>query len=190
MKLLYILTFANGKQYVGQTSDWYGRWATHGCEAVVRNAQQLVYRAWRKYGQPNFQHLAVVEDYMIGETEIKAIAAYGTLMPNGYNMTIGGEAGMTGLHHSIETRAKISASNTGRVFSNETRKKIGEANRGKVRSSEIRAQWSASHTGKQLSQEHKDKIGKAHKGRTFTQETIRKISESNKRTKARILNAN
>lgn len=59
MKFLYILTFANGKQYVGQTSNWQGRWATHISEAVSRNAQQLVYRAWRKHGEPVFQHLAI-----------------------------------------------------------------------------------------------------------------------------------
>lgn len=104
---LYSLTFANGKQYIGKTNNIRERKSGHLYDA--QTSERLVARAWRKHGQPIFQHLAVVEDYMIDETEIKAIAAYGTLMPNGYNMTIGGD-GILGYSHTPSAKSAISKS--------------------------------------------------------------------------------
>lgn len=68
------------------------------------------------------------------------------------NLTDGGE-GTSGMKHSIETRAKISASETGKKISDEVRAKISAAN--KNPSAETRAKISAAMTGKKNSLGHK-----------------------------------
>lgn len=108
---LYRLTFANGKQYIGKTNDLTERKSGHRYDA--QKSERLVARAWRKYGQPVFEHLATVEDCMINDLEINAIVAYHTFMPNGYNMTIGGE-GVAGYLHTSSAKLKISHASSAR----------------------------------------------------------------------------
>jgi group I intron endonuclease len=177
MMFLYMLTFSNGKQYIGQTKNCKDRFAGHKCDALTHNVDILVYKAWRKHGDPIIKVLAVVEDYMIDETEIKAIAAYGTLNPNGYNLANGGNTTL-GLKHtpeqcernrqarlgkrpSEETRAKLSKARMGKPVSEATRLKISNALKGRAtcpQTPEVRAKRTASLTGKKHSQETKDRM--------------------------------
>jgi len=111
------------------------------------------------------------------------------------NMTNGGE-GISGLVHTPEAKAKISAasksrmqsvanreslrvSSTGRVHSEATRLKISQVLAGKKRAplpEAVKAKLSVINTGKKLSDDHKAKIGRAHAGKVITADTRARIS--------------
>jgi len=83
-----------------------------------------------------------------------------------HNRSNGGE-GSSGAYRSAETRAKISASNTGKKLPNRSeihRKRLSDSQKGIKRLP--------------LSKEHRDKIGQAHKGKTITKETTDKWRKS------------
>ena len=96
--------------------------------------------------------------------------------------------------HSSETRAKMSAkakgrpsSNKGKHLSEETRAKLSASNTGKKHTSETRAKISASNKGennpnygKHRSPETKAKISAAEKGKHLSEETRAKISAARK----------
>lgn len=122
---LYRLSFSNGKHYIGIAANGaYRRFTCHRHNATKFNT--LLYNAWRKHGEPGLKVLAVIEDDLLYETEIRAIALYGTLAPGGYNITLGGD-GIRGLVHTPETRAKMSASRMGHIKSPETCAKLSES---------------------------------------------------------------
>jgi len=81
-----------------------------------------------------------------------------------YNGQIGSVKFVTPEFVSAETRAKISASNTGKTLSAETRAKIAAANIGKTFSAETRAKLSAANTGKTRSAEQRAKMSAAQAG--------------------------
>lgn len=128
MGILYKLEFANGKSYIGISLNPSKRFADHK-RCALDGKENAVYRAWRKHGEPALKLLAVVEDRDLAETEIRAIKAFNTLVPNGYNVAEGGSGGSTlndplsaekhrakmignsnakGLKHTAESKAKIS----------------------------------------------------------------------------------
>lgn len=94
---VYLLTFPNGKVYVGMSkTDKRGlftlRYNNHANSA--KNGNPLpVYHAWRKYGAPTFAVLsthAVRQDCALAE--INKIAALNATDPQvGYNLMPGGE---------------------------------------------------------------------------------------------------
>ena len=192
----YALTFPSGKQYIGIAADAQRRYRKH--RTSLRTGSQLaVYRAWRKHGEPEMRVLAVCPDRKYAsDLEKKAIAAFGTMVPHGYNLTSGGE---NGYGFSEETRAKISAVHKGKTVSEKTRARLREANLGKTLTEEQKnnvrdffrgrkltedhkAKIAASHTGKKrkpFSEEHKKKIGEAFRGRTLSDEHKAKISAAN-----------
>ncbi len=55
-----------------------------------------------------------------------------------------------GFKHSDETRAKVSAANTGKKHSEESRRKISEGNKGKVFSEETKRKMSESAKARRL----------------------------------------
>lgn len=107
----------NGKQYIGKTEEYYinTRWCKH--KASARNGDKnYFHNAIRKYGEENFAFEVILKDIPseeLSKKEIDMIRKYNTLMPNGYNMTFGGEgtSGMTpwnkGIPRSEETIQKI-----------------------------------------------------------------------------------
>lgn len=106
---LYKLDFGSGKSYIGQSTRAPGaRFADHCRDA--KTVDHLLYRAWRKHGEPKMTILAFIEDRLLDETEIRAIEAYSTLAPLGYNMVPGGHSssGMLGKAHNEGSRAKMS----------------------------------------------------------------------------------
>jgi group I intron endonuclease len=112
--------------------------------------------------QPDFETLEDVpfsEWQAIEREYIRVFRAIGILLTN---LMGGGDGGMDGRTHSVETRAKISNSQKG--------KKI---------SSEARAKMSAARVGRKLSLEHRANIGAANKGHIHSLETREKIRASN-----------
>lgn len=152
---IYILiNKANGKQYIGQTNNFKRRMCSH----KGSKGGDYLHRAIQKCGWDNFEMkpLCIVEDYMADETEQKCIESYGTLAPNGYNLTGGGQK------------------NRG-SYTEEVKQKISDAMKGKP--SPLKGRTSLS-KGKPLSEAHKRKMSEAHKGKTLSVDTRRKISEA------------
>lgn len=179
MGFLYRLDFASGKSYVGITNGTMKQRLRNHKKKLQQDYDLALYRAWRKYGEPRVTVLARADKDYLMEIEPKAIIAYGTRVPGGYNLTAGGAPVM--LWHSQETKDKIGALSTGRVCSDETRAKISAANLGHPVLPETRAKMSMAHMGKILSPEHCAKLSEAHMGqsRPCSPETREKISESN-----------
>ena len=126
------------------------------------------------------------------------IKAYRCKIPNGYNMTDGGD-GTTGHILSEESRQKMSKSlkeryknglkawNYGLPATDEQRERLRKASLNRIFSEETRKKLSDAHKGKRpntagkpLSQETKDRISKALKGHATTDETKEKISKAHK----------
>ena len=80
----------NGKCYVGQTSvDPLERWRTDG---YGYHNQQYFYRAIKKYGWDNFEHIILETDLTIenvNERERYWGEYYNALVPNGYSLYLG-----------------------------------------------------------------------------------------------------
>lgn len=88
---LYRLDFASGKSYVGVTTKTaHERFADHQ-KTVSLGGPWAVYQAWRKYGTPKLVVLAIVSRSVLKIVEQRAVAAFGTFAPHGYNMTPGGD---------------------------------------------------------------------------------------------------
>jgi group I intron endonuclease len=96
-----------GKSYIGQTSvDLYERWRKHSSKN-----SNCVYlrRALELYGKESFkfQLICVCFDKDLNKFEREYIKKYNTIVPNGYNLSSGGDSGNK--HHE-ETKRKISES--------------------------------------------------------------------------------
>lgn len=115
MHILYKLVFESGKAYIGQTvRNMNLRIAQH--KRSVRSGSQLpVHCAWRKYGEPEISVIAEFETQdELHAAEKAAIIALGTLAPQGYNVSYGGD---TAPSKNPEVAAKIAAKATGRKYS-------------------------------------------------------------------------
>jgi hypothetical protein len=154
MGCLYRLDFASGKQYIGITAgrSTATRFRQHRSK-LSRGSDNAIYCAWRKHGEPRARLLAFASgDYLL-DLERRAIAAYGTLAPQGYNLTIGGE------HPPLEpaTRAKISAAHVGMKHTVEARAKMSVAKSGSKPnvSAQLRARRSTAMLGNRLAAGYK-----------------------------------
>lgn len=171
MGVLYKLDFANGKSYIGITTKTAKqRFSGHKAQCC-RGTDLPLYNAWRKHGEPTLTTLAVLEDADLAAAEIRAIKAFGTLAPNGYNLSFGGQTA-PGLNP--ETAAKISKALKGR----ESPMK-GVA--GKKHTDEAKAKMAAAKLGKpgrKHTDESKQKISKATTGRVFSEVSRKRMSDA------------
>lgn len=150
----------NGKVYVGITNDIRHRW--HG-DGVYYSGNEHFYRAIRKYGWSNFEHLVLFEGLTredACEKEVELIAFYNSTNPNfGYNKSAGGEKTTLGLKFSEETKRLISERAKERLSNPENHPMYG-----KHFSDESKGKMSRSHTGKILTEDHRRHISEAQKG--------------------------
>ena len=98
MGFIYKITnTVNGHMYVGKTTKTIEqRWEEHQKKAK-QHPNRYLYDAMNCYGYDNFL-IEVVEECcneVLDEREQYWIAQFDTLIPNGYNMTMGGEGGDT-----------------------------------------------------------------------------------------------
>jgi group I intron endonuclease len=195
MGCLYLISFPNGKQYIGITIQALERRFYHHCYQAENGGKTLVGKALKKYGREKVECRVLVEAddlAYLQEIERRAIKAYGTKCPSGYNLTDGGE-GTLGRPTSPETRQKMrdaqknkspetieklraAASNP----SPETRARMSASRRGKSPSPETRAKTSMTLKGRGFSPESNAKRAAAQIGRPVSQETRRKIGEGNR----------
>lgn len=184
---VYHLSFLNGKGYIGVTTDLKRRLWEH------EHRDTLAGRASRKYGTPKLQVLAVCLGEYAYELERKAVAAFKTLHPDGYNLMDGGVGGRK---MSAATRQKMSESHTGFTMPPETRQKVSETRiglrlkpwLGRLHSAATKRKMAESQRGKRHSVETREKISKSKTGVSIgpmSDETRRKISEGQRRAHAR-----
>lgn len=170
----------NGKTYIGQhkykdLNDDYMGSGIH------------IKRAIKKYGMENFkkeilysriQYKATADDM-----ERFAIVKERALGKAEYNIADGGQ-GNLGLHHSEETKRKLSKANKGKHLSGETKRKISETMKGHKVSEETKRKIGEANSrvlkGKPKSEEAKRKNSEGHRGKSHSEETKRKMSEMKK----------
>src|SRR5208283_4760583 len=149
----------NGKIYIGQTMGSLAqRIRRHTKDAKRPCKQSLFARALRKYGIHNFEirgiDLACSTDWL-NKKERQWIAFYNSQMPNGYNMTAGGE-GALGLPMSETAKDKLRQCNLGKIMLEGTKQKIRTAIG--HRSPEAREHKSLGHLGHTHSEATKQKM--------------------------------
>ncbi len=112
MGIIYKLTSPSGKSYIGKTKRTFAyriKRHLHRAKADDEKPQcKALNAALRLYGFDNFKVEILVEcdESHLNCYEIKFIEVYGTLAPNGYNLTTGGE-GREGPHRE-ESKDKMS----------------------------------------------------------------------------------
>ena len=194
LKLFYVyeLLFPSGKRYFGKTKNVAQRFKKH---ARALNKSPLA-NAFRKYGVGCVEVRVVYKncsEKCCFDAEKRFIKKHNTRVPNGYNLTDGGE-GFTGGRHSPATRKRMGDLSRGRKTSDATREKqrqsalgrkmsraarakISAAKRGSKHSMSTIQKMRAAHLGKTLSREHRLKIGDANRGRFHSRETRLKIGK-------------
>ena len=118
----------NGKLYVGVTTKGYkNRFASHVWHSRKSSGNcRALYNAMRKYGQSAFsvELIDTASSFEeMNQLERKYIAQLGSLHPNGYNLTDGGDAGS----FAEETRLMASKRLKGKPLSEKNRKGLVRA---------------------------------------------------------------
>jgi group I intron endonuclease len=150
----------NGKVYIGQTSNPKKRWTEH-CSSKDGT---VFHRAIRKYGRDKFELRILFESENSGEVklkEIEFIVEFNTMIPNGYNMTVGGEDSPM---KNPEIAAKQANSRRGR-----SRPDVTERNKrnNPAKTLEARKKMSAAKIGKKckpFSKQHCERLSESQKG--------------------------
>jgi group I intron endonuclease len=125
-----ITNLVNGKVYIGQTTKSIKeRWKWH----VAHKGCKFLNRAIRKYGKDNFKIEEIYTAFTKEELDASEkyfIKEFNTLVPNGYNICIGGAAPMQNRKHSVEAKSTISKKMLGIKKSIEHSKNIAESKMG------------------------------------------------------------
>ena len=137
-----IRNLANGKMYVGSSSDFDRRKATHlRALRLGKHHSPILQNAWIKYGEDKFAFEMLEEvEPTYGALRDREQHYLDALKP-AYNVNDVADGHFRlGKRNTPEHRSKISASNMGRPgtnngkrFSEEHRSRISEANKGKTR---------------------------------------------------------
>lgn len=119
----------NGKQYIGLTSKQppSKRWGSNG---INYKSCTCFYSAIQKYGWNNFEHIILKDNLTANQAEQiekEYIKLYNTMVPNGYNLTGGGEIKK---EISNITRERLRTARLGHKNSKESRKKMSESRKG------------------------------------------------------------
>lgn len=171
---------ANGKIYVGSAVDMRRRWYEHASRLRSGKHHSIaLQRAWYKYGGDAFvfSPLLICSKSDILFYEQRALDA---LRPE-YNMspTAGNSAGVK---HSAETRARMSAANSGKKLSEVHKARIAESNRGGTRTEETKKRMAEARTGTTHSPETRAKLSRINAEKTMPAEVRAKISAKLKGT--------
>lgn len=171
MIIYKVTNLINSKLYIGQTVQKLEvRWRSH------QSKGDALYHAIKKYGVSNFSIEQIdssdnMED--LNNKEIKWIAEYKSLAPNGYNIREGGNSGGK---FSEQGRENIRKSLISRPVSEKTRELKSKQMSGKNNP----MYGKQPHLGKTYSEEHRKNISESQKGRIVSEETRKKISENRK----------
>ena len=197
MQAYLIQNRLNGKGYIGITTRSVGRrWYEH--RFVQNSCGKLLSRAIQKYGEESFEikvlASAIADVDSLKELEKQLIIQHNTIVPSGYNLTMGGD-GVFGYKQSDEQKKRNGDLKRGIKHSEETRQKmrdahLGEKNHffGKTHSGETKKKISKTKTGcvgpwrgKEMPVETRKKISEALIGRVghkHTDESKLKLSKA------------
>lgn len=176
-KIYLITNLVNNKKYVGITKfSIEKRFIEHTKRGFILT------ESIKKYGKENFSIIELDEcfdEQTAFILEKKYISDYNTKVPNGYNLTDGGD-GIIGWTITEEQRILRSKQAKqlhkdkkvgmhGKKHSDETKLKISESHRGRSK------EWLR---GRTLSDETKQKIREKHLGKIVSEETRKRISKN------------
>ena len=187
MGALYQITFPNGKSYIGITSKSAKRRFASHCSNSKRTPPENypLYRALRATDQSAVKVQTLLHgnwDYL-QYMERKAIAAFGTKVPHGYNVTEGGE-GALGRPASDRQKAAVSAALKGKTRSPEHSANIAKAKIGTKHTEEAKRKIGAWGKGRTISLEARERIAASKRGKPRSAETKAKLAEANLGKKA------
>lgn len=177
---LYRLTSPSGRAYIGIAKNVRKRWQEHE-NASRCGSKCALHLAIKKYGFDKFtKEILVTSTFSyVKEMEVKAIAAYSTMVPAGYNMTAGGD-GTFGRIATESQKQRMSLAHKGRAFTEEHKLKLSLAHKGKTmpddQKQKIRATLKATPRGPEWGKN----ISKAKKGVSQTDEARKIRAESQK----------
>lgn len=186
-----ITNLVNSKVYIGQTIDLVKRKQMHfnghnkSCPAI--------HAAVKKYGKENFIFEILFSNIpfeLLDEYEIVEIRKHDSVVPNGYNMNLGGSfkseltsqkisKAKKGKKRSIESRQKMSIGQKRRYACPNERKKVTERNLN--RNPEVNQRIGNTLRGRKnspCSEETKRKIGNANRGKKRTEEAKAKMRDA------------
>ncbi len=173
----------NGKRYIGKTTgDMNTRRVDHEKDAM-RGVELYFHRALRKYGFDCFEWSVLENDNEVDRLnfiERKWIKKLNTKVPNGYNLTDGGDGDNTGITQegrrrisevnrgpkSVAVRAKLSEARK-RVCANPTEAMLkawvllGERMKGSKHSDKTKSRMSFAAKGKAKAISHRESISKS-----------------------------
>jgi len=179
----YLITnTVNGKKYVGVTKRPPNkRWQAHR-RAIAVDATRPLYRAMHKHGIASFAFEVIASALTpssLCELERILVAQHGSFwqLGRGYNLTLGGD-GQLGREHTAQTRAKMSATRTGKAFSQAHRAAMAAGKIGKKSSAQTRARISEAKAGRPMSPNTRAALAQANTGRRKTTEEIEKLRKS------------
>ena len=161
--LLYRLTSPSGRAYIGITNNVKKRWQEHA-NASRCGSKCALHLAIKKYGFENFTKEILVKSYLdyAKDLEVKAIIAYSTMVPAGYNMTAGGD-GTVGYIFTEAQKQRMSLAQKGKTMPDDQKQKI----RATLKATPRRPEWG-------------ENISKAKKGVSQTDEARKIRAESQK----------
>lgn len=168
----------SGKSYVGfTTQNLETRRQKHLNAAKHSQSKSVFHKAIRKYGGEAFEWKILFKTANVqlakNTLEPLAIKRHDTKVPNGFNLTSGGD-GVVGHAMPMEARERISKSLTGKKrapFTDEHKRNLSRALRGRV----------APNKGTKASLETRKKLSLAHMGIKPNAETRMKMSVSAKK---------
>lgn len=145
MEIYKITNSITNKSYIGKTTIGYlKRFSKHKLNAE-KGINRRLYDSMRFHGIDSFTVTLEYTATTIEELdlkEIELIAKFNTIMPNGYNMTIGGDGGYTLSNWSEEKKKELhkqqALKRIGLKPSKETKEKIGLKHKGKIITEEVK----------------------------------------------------
>lgn len=106
MACLYMITAPSGRSYIGYSSrDASSRFSEHVSNSNSSRSSSILHSSIKKYGAEKMtvRTLVIGSDEYCFDMEDSAIKAFGTMMPNGYNMIAGG-VGLRGMPKCVVSR--------------------------------------------------------------------------------------
>lgn len=207
MKIYKITNIVTNKIYIGKTIKTLTERMSRHFWSAIKNSPYYLHKSIKKYGKENFiiEEIEVCNSLeQLNEREIYWIKELNSKIPNGYNMTDGGEGADTFTNNPNKEiiRKKIRDKLIGKKLtkkhikniiigkknnpmSDENRQKISIINKnnkyalGYKHTNNAKIKISKNHRRIQT-EETKLKLSQAHTGKTLSQEHCKKISELKK----------
>lgn len=179
-KGVYCLTSPSGKRYVGIACGNGGinrRWNSYKWLVKSIQPQRHLYRALKRHGPTSFKYEVILETNDIEKArrvEMQLIALWHLQDPKkGYNITAGGQSGMAGRKHSLETLEKMAKARKERKpVSDETRAKMQKSAKQRVKDGRNAI------IGHKQTEQSKQKLREIATGRKMSQESLQKRSRT------------